>query len=99
MWLSNTEVPAWLKPSLSNCIIDTQTTDGISYMRVMEAGGKIPIEGLSWAIQFAIKNGKNIKWGINGTYFYIGSKEFSDQVERENLLGLTQDHIAAIIGG
>ena len=81
LWLMNEEVPAWLKPSLSNIIIDNQTIGGIDYVRAIEAGTTMTAEVLTWVVQFAIKNGYNLMWKVKGTKFWIGSAEFNELMQ------------------
>lgn len=83
LWLMNREVPEWLKPSLTDIIIDNQTINGIDYVRAIEAGSNMNAEVLTWFIQFAIKNGYNAMWKVKGTSFWIGSPEFNAAMELE----------------
>ena len=65
-----------MKPSAVNAIIEHKTVRDTPYIDVTEAGEKLPVEVLSWAISYALQNRLNLRYRINGGQFYIGSAEF-----------------------
>lgn len=77
-WLTDEDIPEWMKPSEINAIVDRRTVDGISYLSVIEAGQVLDSKVLSWLIQYAIQNQLNFCWEINGGKSWIGTPEFSE---------------------
>lgn len=75
-WLIDNEIPAWLKPSLSNVIIHKRKHENIEYYFVIETGVKMDSTVLNWLITFALSNNKNIMYEIDGGINKMGSKEF-----------------------
>ena len=84
-WLSNNEIPDWLKPNLSNVIINYNTIDGIAYIKLVEAGQTLPSKVLSWMLKYAIAQRLNIAWTIDEELYWIGSPEFNLLMQDLNL--------------
>lgn len=76
MWLRDTSVPEWLKPEFVNAIIDEEVIDGISFIRLVEAGAPMSAQVLSWVVKYAKLNNRNLYWEVNNGKNYMGSKEF-----------------------
>jgi hypothetical protein len=82
-WISSEDLPEWFKPNLINTIIDYQTIDGISYMRVVEAGELLQSNVLSWLVKNALDKQINMSWTINGGLNFIGSRDFINAMEKK----------------
>lgn len=76
-WLTNEEIPEWMKPSEVNAIIDIQEQQGIKYLRVKEAGAKLDSKVLSWIIRYVLVNQLNLLWEVDGGQNWIGRPDFN----------------------
>lgn len=77
-WLTNLDIPEWLKPETSNVIIDTREIEGHSYIKLAEAGSIVSARVLNWFIQYVIKNNINAVWELEGGLNWVGSPEFNE---------------------
>ena len=83
-WLTNENVPEWLKPNQSKVILVDSNRNGISYLSVTEAGQKLDAEILSWIfINFARGNIVNVAYQVSGGWNYIGSNDFIKEMEKK----------------
>jgi hypothetical protein len=76
VWLVNDDIPGWMKPDNVNAILVWRKKDNIDYLDLSEAGEKLRVEVLSWAIMFCLKNSYNLQYMIDGGVNRIGSKTF-----------------------
>jgi hypothetical protein len=79
-WLTNLDIPEWLKPEISNVIIDQREIDGHSYMMLKEAGATMSSKALNWFIQYVLNNQLNAIWQVEGGDNWMGSPEFVNAV-------------------
>ena len=77
-WLASPEFPEWMKPDLSNVIINRSKSKDkdIDYFILVEAGSILSVKVLSWMIQWTLNNNQNLLYYIDGGMNRIGSKEF-----------------------
>jgi len=76
-WLVNSDIPEYMKPNLINTIIDKRKTkSGIEYLNVVEAGETLKAGVLSNLLLYALGNGLNLLWEVEGGKNWIGSEEF-----------------------
>ena len=77
-WLAdeNQIIPEWMKPDEVNAILTWRTQGDIQYIELLEAGETMRSDVLNWAIQYALNNGLNINYQINGGWSKIGSDAF-----------------------
>jgi len=85
-WLTQPLIPEWLKPNLSNVIFVSYDPNpdypldnikAYGYTALVEAGGKLTAQTLSWAIAHYTFNGFNLYWEYDhGTGGAIGSEDF-----------------------
>jgi len=76
-WLKDETFPHWMKPDLINAIINKRfTNSGIEFYTVIEAGSILDSKTLSWLVQWALNNNKNIQYNIDGGGNNLGSQEF-----------------------
>lgn len=80
-WLSNPDIPEWMKPDSANCIVSYKNDNGIIFMELTEAGQTLRSDVLSWTIQYALSNNINFVWTINGGANWIGSAEFNQLMQ------------------
>jgi hypothetical protein len=76
-WLEDPQyVPEEFWPMNSNTIMTRRWHNDIPYLEFTEAGGKLPVEMLDWAIQ-SVQLGfiKNIVYKLNGNDRFITSNE------------------------
>jgi len=85
LWLSDENIPEWFKPNEINAILDTRKIENIDYINVLEAGETLRADVLSWVIMYALNNGLNLRWTIKNGSNYIGSSEFLEVMNRQNL--------------
>lgn len=76
LWLKDTDIPEWLKPELTNVIIDEDSVNGIPYIRAVEAGSTMSSDVLTWLIKYVKVNNKNLYWEVSGGKHWIGTREF-----------------------
>jgi len=81
-WLLNSEFPEWLKPEQSGVIIDWRTVNGIKYLNVTEAGGKLTTSMLSWLIVYIMNIRGNLKWIIDNGAHWIGNSDFLEAMKK-----------------
>jgi hypothetical protein len=84
-WLTNLDIPEWLKPNMSNVIIDQRTFENFSYLYMHEAGSVVSSKVLNWFIQYVLNNQLNAVWQIEGGENYIGTKEFVNFVQSQQV--------------
>lgn len=82
-WLTDENLPEWFKPNAINAIVDFRKIKHIKYINVVEAGETLKVEVLSWLILYALNNGLNLHWTINGGPNYLGSQEFLDEMNSQ----------------
>lgn len=82
-WLTNPEIPEWMKPDKVNAIIDIKKVDDMEYISVVEAGETLRSDVLTFIISYALNNGKNLLWEVNGGRHWLGSKKFVDEAKKE----------------
>lgn len=81
-WLSDENIPDFMKPENANCILDYKDIDGISYLRLSECVTPYSSEVLTWCINYAIKNELNIMWILNKKINRIGTPRFCELIDK-----------------
>lgn len=85
-WLTNLDIPEWMKPNLINTIIDKRKTpSGIEYINIVEAGAVLKAGVLSNLLLYALGNKLNIAWEVEGGKNWIGSEEFLEDMNKTNI--------------
>ena len=82
-WLTDDLFPEWLKPSESKVICAWKKIEGHTYLEVSEAGQKIDSEVLSYLFEMCLNNHANVKWQVNGGWYYVGSSEFTAAIDKK----------------
>jgi hypothetical protein len=80
-WLTNEDIPEWMKPDAVNIIIDIRNIEGHSYLNLREAGSNLSASVLNWFIQYVLKNQLNAVWQVNGGENWMGSATFVKIIE------------------
>jgi len=80
-WLTNLDIPEWLKPEISNVILDTRIYEGHLCLNLREAGSVISSRVLNWFIQYVLKNQLNAVWQVEGGQYWMGSPDFVNAME------------------
>ena len=80
-WLTNLDIPEWLKPNLVNVIIDERIIEGHPYFNLREAGSTVPANVLNWFIQYILKNQLNAVWQVDGGENWMGNASFVKTME------------------
>jgi len=75
-WLNTDDLPMWMRPDLSNALVTLRVFNNIEFYEILECGQKMDSSVLSWFIVWALNNGKNLKYQIDGGFTKIGNKEF-----------------------
>ena len=75
-WIEDETFPHWMKPDQINAIINKRFHKGIEFYSIIEAGSILDSKTLSWLIQWALNNSKNIQYHIDGGVNNLGSQEF-----------------------
>lgn len=87
MWLTNTDIPEWMRPDRSKVIltnrafVDKQSKKNFDYIKMTEAGQTVDSQILSDVIQYAQQAGQNLEYEVNGVNFYLGTAEFLQAVK------------------
>jgi len=77
MWLTNKDIPEWLKPNLSKVIIVERNHENIGYyIQVKKMGEKIDSIVLSWFFQYYLNTQINMSIQISGGWMHYGTNEF-----------------------
>ena len=53
-WVTDMELPEWMKPDKINAIVDVRDINGIAYLQVHETGGILRSDVLSWLIKYVL---------------------------------------------
>jgi hypothetical protein len=69
-------MPMWMRPDLIKAVVLRKITNDIEYLQILESGAKLDSSVLNWFIVWAISNGKNIAYEIEGGMNKMGSEEF-----------------------
>lgn len=83
-WLTNMEIPEWMKPSDVNSIMDERELNGMRYLNLREAGNPLQARVLSWFFQYVLKTGMNAVWEVDGGLNWCGNPDFNSVMELEN---------------
>lgn len=83
-WLTNQEIPEWMKPSLSNILMSQRTIDGIEYLEVMETNKSMSASALLWLIQYALSKQINMYFMVEGGWNHMGSDKFIASIKGKN---------------
>jgi len=71
-WLTNENIPYWMKPDLVNVIIYKRYENEKNFLEFTEAGSKLDSKVLSWIfMEYANGRLKNIKYQLDGGWNYI----------------------------
>lgn len=63
---------------MSNALITRRQHENIEFFEVTECGKQMDSKVLSWLVIWALNNGKNLKYQIDGGWSRIGTKEFME---------------------
>lgn len=75
-WLADNSVPGWMRPDRVNAILVKRRKNDIDYLEINEAGEKLRVEVLSWAVMYCLENKLNLQYTIDGGMNRVGSQEF-----------------------
>ena len=78
-WLEDENIPDFMKPENSNCILDYREKNNIRYLRLVESDIPYTSEVLSWCIDYAQKNNITLMWSINGKNHYVGDNMYLEE--------------------
>ena len=90
-WLTNADIPEWMKPSDIDAIIDFRQIKNHTYINLKEAGNPMQSRVLNWFFQHILKTGMNALWQVNGGLNWEGSPEFNVLMELESQKGVQKD--------
>lgn len=102
-WIINNDIPDFMKPENSNCILDYDEKNGIKYLRLISSEVPYTAETLSWCINYAQSNNINLVWSINEKNYHIGDggfvveqittalKDRSEEILKANNLNLSSE--------
>ena len=77
-WLASDDLPMWMRPDMSNAIVTRRNHEGIEFFTVNECGKQMDSKVLSWLVIWALNNGKNLKYQIDGGWSKVGAKAFME---------------------
>ena len=64
----------WMRPDLSDVIVNIRQFDDGRWVEVVEAGKKIDSSVLSWLLIWAANEKLNIRYQVDGGWFWIKNK-------------------------
>lgn len=79
-WIIDDEIPDFMKPENSNCILDYIYHNNVKYLRLAESDKPYSAEVLSWCIDYAKTKGLNFTWMVNHKSYWIGDPEFFNSI-------------------
>lgn len=82
-WLTEEDIPEWMKPDKINAIIDYRYVNNIKYLCVNEAGEVLRSDVLTQLFLYAINNNLNFLWKVKSGINYIGSAQFLEEMKKE----------------
>lgn len=80
MWLTDMEIPEWLKPSESKVIMSWKKYSGGEYLEVKECGQKIDSTILNWIYIYSGQNNLNLAIEVAGSWYFRGLPEFTEEI-------------------
>jgi len=83
-WLTNEDIPEWMKPSDIDAIIDMRYIEQHQFISLKEAGSPMQSRVLSWFFQYILKNGLNAVWEIDNGLNWVGTPEFTQLFSLKN---------------
>lgn len=98
LWLSNEDVPDWLKPEVSGAIFDIRNIGTATCLFLSPCGENLIDNGyvkylegydldiISWGIEYAKSKNLDFAWYFRGKYFYVGSDHLKNEMIRTGLL-------------
>lgn len=78
-WIVNSELPEWMKPSVSKVITMKKTWEGGEYLKVIEMGQKIDSVVLNWFFIYHLSTGIPMRIQVNGGMCNYGPPEFLEK--------------------
>lgn len=65
-WISDTDIPDFMKPEISNCVLDYKEDDnGVRYLRLVESETPYTEEVLDWCKNYAKEKNIDFVWVKN----------------------------------
>ena len=83
-WLSNLDIPEWMKPNQVDAILSKRNEDGIPYISLSEAGSVVSSRVLSWLLTYCLANSINVYWEVESGSNWLGSSEFVEKMNLKN---------------
>lgn len=65
-----------MRPDLVDAILVRRHKNDMDYIEINEAGGKLRVEVLSWAVMYCLEHKLNLQYTIDGGINRIGSPQF-----------------------
>lgn len=76
-WLTNYDIPAWMKPNRSDVLIAKESIQGIEFYTFKETGKKLNSSVLSWLVQAHLEGKiKNARYELEGGWNFLGDQRF-----------------------
>ena len=93
-WLTNSELPEWMKPSISKVIVSKKVWSGGEYLKVLEMGQKIDSDVLNWFFIHHLSTGIPMRIQVNGGMYNYGSPAFLKEfgVSKDKIKQPEEDH-------
>lgn len=80
LWISEYDIPLFMKPENANAILDINSYGDIEYLRLSENEGGYSEEVLHFAVNEAKSRNMNLIYEWQGMYSYFGDKEICLQI-------------------
>lgn len=79
-WLTNYEIPEWMKPNIAKVIITKRPWTGGEYLEVSEMGEKIDSTILNWFFMYHCVSNIPVRIQVCGGWNNYGSLEFREEI-------------------
>jgi hypothetical protein len=83
-WKEIIDMPEDFYPLKSGVIIDINTINNLKFLRVVPAPNDPDINMLTWAIKYSYSNNLGLYWGINKSFYWVGSIEFCNAMNEDH---------------
>lgn len=85
-WLVNSEIPEWMKPTLSKVLITKRKWSGGDYIEVLECGEKIDSVVLNWLFMYHYMTSIPIRIQVDRGWNNYGPLEFREEISKQVLI-------------
>lgn len=86
LWLVDTNIPEWIKPSISKVIVTLRpwgNNKQFTYWEIRECGTKIDSSVLNWFYSYCSSNNMQMRVQVGGGWHSMGPPDFQKEMNNE----------------